>query len=179
MQLSAVTSLTRLMKTASSLPTFTSSHGHTYLPPAPKQAETGQAGMQSQQSKEDTPMPDAVTQTKGPLAGPQNSNTGTMIQDTRTLAESFNLLSRYGDEYMDENPLVGEPGSFILSRSGDADRATASKQAPSTINAANVPTRTATPQVRVDTPGRVSDKGSTPSSSDETKSKKRKSKAAG
>ena len=167
------------MKTASSLPTFTPSHGHTYLPPAPKQTETGQAGMQSQQSKEDTPMPDAEAQTKGALVGSQDSNTGAMIQDTRTLAESFSLLSRYGDEYMDENPLVGEPGSFILSRSGDAGRGTAPKPAPSTSNVANVPIRTGTPQVRLDTPGKASDKGSTPSSSDETKSKKRKNRVAG
>lgn len=167
------------MKTASSLPSFTPSHGHTYLPPAPKQAETAaQAGVQSQQSKEDTPMPDAEAQAKGPLVGGQSS-TGTMIQDARTLAESFGLVSRYGDEYMDETPLVGEPGSFILSRSGDTDRTTGTKQAPATGNVAHPPTRTGTPQVRVDTPGKASDKGSTPSSSDETKSKKRKSKVSG
>lgn len=33
------------------------------------------------------------------------------------LAESYTLALRYGNEYMDENPIVGEPGSFILSKS--------------------------------------------------------------
>ena len=38
----------------------------------------------------------------------------------RTLAESYNLALRYNGEYMDDNPLVGEPGAFILSKSRDA-----------------------------------------------------------
>lgn len=41
------------------------------------------------------------------------------LQSLKLLAESFSLSSRYGSEYMDENPLVGEPGSFILSKSRD------------------------------------------------------------
>lgn len=169
MQLSAVTSLTKMLKTASSLPSFTPSHGHTYLPPIPK--TESQAGAPEQATKENTPLPEAEAQ-KGPSAAAQSS-AGTIVQDARTLAESFSLLSRYSDEYMDENPLVGEPGSFIMSRSGDADRGPA-RQQPSTSNVAP-PTRTGTPQVRVDTPGKESSKGSTPSSSDETKSKRKKS----
>lgn len=156
-----------MLKTASSLPTFTPSHGHTYLPPAPKPEKEAQT-----QSKEDTPMPDAEAQSKGPAGSTAQNNTGAMVQDARNLAESFNLLSRYGDEYMDENPLVGEPGSFILSRSGDVDRGPAAK--PPSTSVANPPTRTGTPQVRVDTPGK-SEKGGTPSSSDETRSKRKKS----
>lgn len=38
------------------------------------------------------------------------------MQDSRSLAEAFNLLSRYGDEFMDDAPLLGEPGSFIIGR---------------------------------------------------------------
>lgn len=36
------------------------------------------------------------------------------------LADSYNLSLRYGNEYMDENPLVGEPGSFRLAKSQDS-----------------------------------------------------------
>lgn len=36
------------------------------------------------------------------------------------LAESYTLALRYGNEYMDENPIVGEPGSFILSKSRES-----------------------------------------------------------
>ena len=120
-------------------------------------------------------MPDAEAG-KAQLVGEQSS-TAASLQDTRTLVESFNLLNRYGDEYMDEAPLVGEPGSFILSRTGDADRGTVKRPA-STVNAASAPTRSGTPQVRVDMPSRASEKGGTSPSSDENRSKRRKSRGA-
>ncbi|OJJ38499.1 hypothetical protein ASPWEDRAFT_36143 [Aspergillus wentii DTO 134E9] len=176
--LSAVTSLTSLLKTASTLPTFTPSYGHTYMPPTSKQADSSQSGIQeSQQSKESTPMPDADSQTKNqaPLVGSQANNTGSVLQDTRTLAESFGLLTRYGEEYMDDNPLVGEPGSFILSKSGDKDRTAAAKQPPGASTAVAVPAKVGTPQVRVETPGKASEKGSAPPTPDENKLRKKKS----
>ncbi|KAE8145605.1 mediator of RNA polymerase II transcription subunit 6 [Aspergillus avenaceus] len=174
--LSAVTSLTSLLKTASTLPSFAPSHGHTYIPPAPKPTDAGQAGIQSQQSKENTPMPDADS-TKAPLVGSQMSDAGAVFQDTRTLAESFNLLTRYGDEFMDETPLVGEPGSFILSKSGDVDRAAAAKQLPSISRPGSVLGRAGTPQVKIDTPGKISDKMGNSSVSEENKARKKKGKA--
>ena len=39
------------------------------------------------------------------------------LRGTSLLADSFSLSNVYGAEYMDENPLVGEPGSFILQKS--------------------------------------------------------------
>ncbi|KAL1981314.1 hypothetical protein VTN96DRAFT_2807 [Rasamsonia emersonii] len=117
--LSAVTSLTKLLNTASPLPIFTPAYGHTYMPPGPKQLtdtsqQTTAAAAQSQQSKEGTPVPDGQAPTKAPLAGANVSSSA--FQDTRSLMEALTLLSKYGDEYMDENPLVGEPGSFILTK---------------------------------------------------------------
>ncbi|KAJ5166454.1 Mediator of RNA polymerase II transcription subunit 6 [Penicillium canariense] len=187
--LSAVTSLSRLMKSASTLPTFTPSYGHTYLPPTARTAEPGQQA--SQPSKENTPMPDA-TQSSG--AEPQSagkaglgiSTTSSSYQDTRNLGEAFNLFTQYGDEFMDENPLVGEPGSFILSRAGENDRAAgtaakaALKAAPSTtVNTpAGLRGRSTTPQVRIDTPGKASEKSNSPPSSGENKGKRKKNRIA-
>ena len=37
----------------------------------------------------------------------------------KLLADSLSLLQRFGGEYMDEHPLVGEPGSFKLDRAKD------------------------------------------------------------
>ncbi|KAB8237811.1 Mediator of RNA polymerase II transcription subunit 6 [Aspergillus alliaceus] len=173
--LSAVSSLTSLLKTASSLPSFTPSHGHTYMPPAPKPTDTSQPGAQSQQSKENTPMP-GTDSTKTPLVGLQMTSVGTVFQDTKSFAESFGLLARYGEEFMDENPLVGEPGSFILSKSGDADRAAAAKQPPNISRPGSVLGRVGTPQDKVDTPGKTAEKGATPSASDENKARKKKAK---
>lgn len=177
-QLSAVTSLTSMLKTASTLPTFTPSYGHTYMPPTSKPAESSQTAIQSQQSKETTPMPEGDSRIRGSMVGPQatttaTSNVGSTVQDTRTLAESFNLLSRYGDEFMDENPLVGEPGSFILSRSGDN---AATKQGLAPPATTGVSGRVGTPQVRVDTPGKVSDRGGNTPSAEDNKLRRKKSK---
>ena len=175
------------MKTASTLPTFTPSYGHTYMPPKTRAVEPGQQA--SQQSKENTPMPDAGpsstadTQSES-KAGLGISTASSSFQDTRSLADSFNLFTQYGDEYMDEAPLVGEPGSFILSRAGgEAARSNsgsfklASKTLPDTIGNApsGPPGRVSTPQVRVDTPGKASDKSSSPPSSGENKGKRKKS----
>ncbi|MFT7763773.1 UNVERIFIED_CONTAM: hypothetical protein ODW78_21555, partial [Salmonella enterica subsp. enterica serovar Enteritidis] len=68
-------------------------------------------------------MPDASFPTTESSQATSKSSLGgstasSNYQDTRSLAESFSLLTRYGDEFMDESPLVGEPGSFILSRTG-------------------------------------------------------------
>ena len=172
-QLSAVTSLSQLMKTASTLPTFTSSYGHTYMPPGARKEKESQS--QSQQSKEATPVPEGLpdSQSKG-LNGTESG--ALSFQDTRTLAESFNLLTRYGDEFMDESPLAGEPGSFILSRNGEAASKTTAKPpapAPAAAGGTPLPVRASTPQVRVETPGK-SEKSPPPSGSgDKGKKKKR------
>ncbi|KAH8431268.1 Mediator of RNA polymerase II transcription subunit 6 [Aspergillus melleus] len=78
---------------------------------------------------------------------------------------------------MDENPLVGEPGSFILSKSGDADRLAAPKPSSNISRPSSVPGRAATPQVKVDTPGKVPDKGTPGATGSEETSKMRKKKA--
>lgn len=73
----------------------------------------------SQASKENTPMPD-------PLAGSKKSSqpgayTSTYL-GSRLLAESLEMSIRYGDEYMDENPITGHPGEFHLSTTGRKDK---------------------------------------------------------
>ncbi|KAJ5778983.1 hypothetical protein N7457_006703 [Penicillium paradoxum] len=178
--LSAVTSLSQLMKAASTLPTFTPSYGHTYMPPGARK-ETS-ATSQASQSKEATPMPDASFPSTDSQSTNKSSLTSTAssFQDTLSLAESFSLLTRYGDEFMDENPLVGEPGSFILSRTGETGAA--GKAAPKlpantapTGSSSTLPVRASTPQVRVETPGKASEKGASPPSSGGDKGKKKKS----
>lgn len=58
---------------------------------------------------------DTTLSTKPPLV--TKSTSDSEYQGLQLLAESYGLSSRYGKEYMDENPLLGEPGSFILSKS--------------------------------------------------------------
>jgi mediator of RNA polymerase II transcription subunit 6 len=67
-------------------------------------------------------MPDIQAQAKASLAGASTSFSSN--EETRNLTEALALLSRYGDEFMDETPLVGEPGSFIFSKASDAPLST-------------------------------------------------------
>lgn len=124
-------------------------------------------------------MPGTQDSTKPPLI--TKSTSDSEYQGLQLLAESYNLSSRYGKEYMDENPLVGEPGSFILSKSREAGPAVAHPQ-----TKAPAPPKLATsPDVKtavMPLPGKKSAKGAEKSPvSPGTKEKKqrRKSKAAG
>ncbi|EEP78207.1 conserved hypothetical protein [Uncinocarpus reesii 1704] len=123
--LSTVTSLTKVLSTASPLLTFSPSYGTATAHTSQKSLEPSQPGQQStQQSKETTPLPD-LQQTPGDKTASKSSFTSTStsaalnasaLQDARNFAETLNLLARYGDEYIDETPLVGEPGSFIFTK---------------------------------------------------------------
>lgn len=97
---------------------FTPSTGHTYFLPASKSLTSGTGSQPTQASKETTPMPgtqDTSFSGKSLLATKLTSDPDD--QSLSLLIESYGLSVRYGKEYMDDNPLVGEPGSFILSKS--------------------------------------------------------------
>ena len=42
------------------------------------------------------------------------------MQNLRNLTDALDLLSRYGEEYVDEVSLIGEPGNFIFSKNTTA-----------------------------------------------------------
>lgn len=97
---------------------FTPSTGHTYFLPVSKSLTPGTGSQATQASKETTPMPgtqDMSFSGKPLLASKLASDPDD--QSLPLLVESYSLSVRYGKEYMDDNPLVGEPGSFILSKS--------------------------------------------------------------
>ncbi|MCJ1285544.1 Mediator of RNA polymerase II transcription subunit 6 [Xylographa opegraphella] len=121
--LSTVTALTKFLATASALPVFTPSLGYAYLPPVAKPVSTATSSLQATQtSKDSSPLPDTQLSLRSTKAS-QLSDAPSTVPDVRAsslLADSFLLSTTYGAEYMDENPLVGEPGSFILQKSRDA-----------------------------------------------------------
>lgn len=120
-QLSIFTSLNKFVSTASSLPNFSPALGHTYMPPASanRPKPDSQLGQLSQTSKENTPMPDSLPGSK--KSSQQGAYSSTYIS-SRLLAESLEMSIRYGDEYMDENPITGHPGDFHLSTTGRKDK---------------------------------------------------------
>ncbi|KAL1957255.1 hypothetical protein VTO42DRAFT_6161 [Malbranchea cinnamomea] len=150
--LSAVTSLTKALSTSSPLVMFSPAHGHTYMPPATQSLETSQLNQEPvQQSKEATPVPGAAA-TAAATATSKSADTSTSrlsaaeAQGRQDLEDALKLLARWGDEYMDENPLIGEPGAFIFSQNPAAASAANPDRVSSTASggsAAAQPTKAA------------------------------------
>ncbi|KAL8724731.1 MAG: hypothetical protein Q9181_006695 [Wetmoreana brouardii] len=146
--LSTVSSLNKIIATASGLSTFTPALGHTYLSPASKPLVSALNNQPSQTSKETTPMPgnqDAASTT------PQLNSKTLMDHDfysPQMLQESLNLSLQYGHEYMDETPLVGEPGSFKITKTREAQQPAPQPKS----KAAAIPAKPSTPQITTDVP---------------------------
>jgi mediator of RNA polymerase II transcription subunit 6 len=78
------------------------------------------------------------------------------IQSARDLEDALNLLARYGDEYMDEMPLVGEPGAFIFSKNPAATApGTTAGADQAASNTLQVRQQSGRPASRAPTPGRA------------------------
>lgn len=119
--LNTVSTLNKIFSGPAELTSFTSSHGHTYFKPVQK--STSQAmGVATQQSAEDvsgngtqsstTEKPDKPATVSQPEDNGDNSN--------QTLRNALRMTLQFGKEYMDEIPLVGEPGNFRFNKARDA-----------------------------------------------------------
>ncbi|KAF1926606.1 uncharacterized protein M421DRAFT_6878 [Didymella exigua CBS 183.55] len=93
--------------------------GHTYYPPSyefPK-AETNASRVGSPTLAPTEPDASASqSQTKDAATAIDSSASTTTFNDAFFL-RSLELTHQYGDEYMDENPLLGEPGAFVFANS--------------------------------------------------------------
>lgn len=116
-QLSVISSMNKFISTASSLPEFSPAIGHTYMLPTTNRLKATES-QTSQASKESTPLPDALPGAKKALSSSNNSS----YLSSRLLQESLLISSKYGDEYMDETPITGQPGDFHLSTAGRKDK---------------------------------------------------------
>lgn len=104
--------MTKLVELVKDQPLFAPALGHTYFPPI---------------SATNTQTP-ALDASREPSAAPSQSNATnpTATPDPResyALLESFQMTMHYGDEYMDENPLRGEPGNFTFTATKERIRA--------------------------------------------------------
>lgn len=185
MQLSTVTYLTELLASASSLPSFSPARGYTYIPSDSNIAAPAASTQGAKQTAGDTPMPDTQTQTQSkPTSAKAQPYSSNEYQAFHTMAESFALSLRYGNEYMDENPLVGEPGNFILSKSHAPSQ---THQRPQTRTPApGKPSAPPTPQPRAAAPpaatrkaSKGTEKSPTTTGAKDKGLKRKKSKAAG
>jgi mediator of RNA polymerase II transcription subunit 6 len=116
--LAATASINQFFELASGLPRYNPSMGYTYLPvPTRQTASNPLSNPSPSQSREGSlaPNADAMSIRSGsiqPDAPPDTSAPTTEVQDSRLLENSLWMAFQYGDEYIDENPLIGEPGQF-------------------------------------------------------------------
>lgn len=96
------------MTKASTFPEYSPTLGHTY--PIPETTKPKFSDL-SQRSKEPTPMPNTQNTTKSATTVTQTDD----YLSNQLLADTINISLRYGDEYMDEVPVTGQPGEFHLS----------------------------------------------------------------
>ncbi|KAI9772850.1 MAG: Mediator of RNA polymerase II transcription subunit 6 [Geoglossum simile] len=176
--LSTLTSLTKFLSTASSLPNFTPSLGYTYVPPVVKSLAPAST-QASQASKESTPMLGADLRSAKTMVSSSASKPESSYGDELALAESFHLSLRHSSEYMDENPLVGEPGAFHLSSThAHAQAQSQAAQSKASLPATSAPTAISTSPATGRKGSRGGGEKSPISPTVPGKPKRRKSKAA-
>ena len=120
--LSAASSLSQFFDIASDLPSYNPTTGYTYLSNPSKQISSDSAHVSPTHSREGSVAPGAEphSQRSNSVQAESQIRTGAStanVQDTRLLVESLRMAISYGDEYVDENPLIGEPGHLSFTSS--------------------------------------------------------------
>ena len=181
-QLSTVTTLTGLIEKASGMLEFTPSRGHHYRPPSKKRSLSSAITQPGRSSREGTPASSIQETQSVSRSATVAKPTSTLSQEAQLLEDSYRLTMRYGNEYMDETPLVGEPGAFKLNKIREAPRsiaATTERNASPILEPEVPPIETTT---TVEIPPRKHSKGGDKSPTSATvkeKKMRRKSKVAG
>ena len=106
---------------SSSLPLFSPSKGHYYVQQPSMDADRSRAASTLPSrastptfSQEDIPMVGSQEPTDTTKSSTATSNPS--ITDSRALLDAFRIFARYGNEYMDDIELVGEPGNFSFKK---------------------------------------------------------------
>jgi len=111
--------LDKMANTASNLPVFSASDGHSYFRQGQKSTTTI-AAAEEMQSKAGTPMPEVRGST-----GQEPEVTIAEAEkrsDERILRAALSMTMQYGEQYYDDAPLIGEPGNFRLATAKDPVR---------------------------------------------------------
>ncbi|KAK3705778.1 Mediator of RNA polymerase II transcription subunit 6 [Vermiconidia calcicola] len=125
---SAANNLSKFFDQAAGLADFSPTTGYSYLAAAnkkPANATTTSTHVSPARSREGSVVPNAEIHSlrsasllpdSGSQAGGSQQQSPT-AQDTKLLAQSFQMSLEFSDEYTDENPLIGEPGHFSFTHS--------------------------------------------------------------
>nr|POF17764.1 mediator of rna polymerase ii transcription subunit 6 [Quercus suber] len=196
--LSATTELSKFFEKMNGLASFSPTEGYTYLPADTSKAPV--AGSSSvgtpSQSRAESVVPEPQSLRSSSVAPDNVSSTLSQpdrVRDMRILEDAFAMSIQFADEYMDENPLQGEPGNFTFTSSiaavkkrkaeQEASAAKASKeredmQAGGAVSSSRAASSTATPTRPAAPPAvMTTSKASTAATTKADKERKRKKKS--
>ena len=114
-QLTASSILESVFETSQSLSHWSPSTGHTYMPPNLQNKSTTVSSRAGSRAGSIAPGSPAQSQSQSQqvAAQPATQDLTTEFSD-EFFMQSLSLTNRFGHEYMDENPLQGEPGAFVF-----------------------------------------------------------------
>jgi mediator of RNA polymerase II transcription subunit 6 len=117
--LTTATQLQELYDLSKNLSQFAPGAGHSYLPPAyelPKAAATAsRIGSPSLAATEPADAPASQSQSQSQAQRTTEPGETTTVFSDSLFLQSLRFTNDYYDEFMDENPLQGEPGAFVYS----------------------------------------------------------------
>ena len=125
----AANGLAKFYETAKNLASFEPERGHTYLPLSTANAKSSSAVASTNgtpnRSREGSVVPGADSQSlRSASLLPENNHglspPGQNYHEARLLAESFKNTLEFADDFIDENPLLGDPGHFTFTHSTQA-----------------------------------------------------------
>jgi mediator of RNA polymerase II transcription subunit 6 len=114
--LSVTLALGNFFELAQQLDNYTPATGHSYLPPSYKPPKKAGPGAPSRATSPGADQSSQVPTGSQSVVGASSSTKSaeSAFPDDLFL-HSLRLTNQYGNEYADENPLLGEPGAFVFS----------------------------------------------------------------
>ena len=167
----AANAMARFYDTAKNLPTFEPERGYSYLPQSTSTQKTALTNVSAtgtpSRSREGSLVPGAGAETQSlrsasllPEANGNVASQSSNYQQAVLLAESFKNALEFADDFLDENPLIGEPGNFtytlttqaVKKRRADAEAELAALAAAAKAKDSQVNSQVATPAGKAEKP---------------------------
>jgi mediator of RNA polymerase II transcription subunit 6 len=122
--LTTATQLQEVYDLSKNLSRFAPGTGHSYFPPSyelPKTASTAsRIGSPSLAATEPADMPASQSQSQSQAQRTAEPGETTTVFSDSLFMQSLNLTNEFYSEFADENPLKGEPGSFVFTKTHGA-----------------------------------------------------------
>ncbi|RVX69802.1 hypothetical protein B0A52_06447 [Exophiala mesophila] len=139
--LNTVGTLNKMFSGPSELSSFTPSHGHSYSKPTQKSTAQALTGALPSNTEDGSTAEAQASSTDKPSSSSQIEESDDSSQ--QILWNALRMTLQYGKEYMDQVPLVGEPGNFRFTKARDPPPSLAKGSVGPTATGSPLPSRAA------------------------------------